>query len=116
MTTSLPRLSTLFQTQCRIFDTIYNPTRARLGNKILRQRLKGPALAAYYPRRLATIQTLERAYPGYEFANEEEDDRLENVQVAKSRGKGAPKKRKGNEPVTRGKKGAAQKGVDGRRR
>lgn len=80
--------------QCRIFNTIFNPTGERLGNKILRQRLIGPSAAAYYPRRIGTFKELERLYPGYETYNEAEEDRLEGIAIAKSRGKGAPKKKK----------------------
>jgi small subunit ribosomal protein S33 len=82
------------QVQCGIFSTIFNPTGERLGNKILRQRLRGPALAAYYPRRVATFKDLQRLYPGFETYNEHEEDRLEHLQIAKSRGKGAPKKKR----------------------
>ncbi|TKX25885.1 hypothetical protein C1H76_1729 [Elsinoe australis] len=103
MATPLTRLQTLIQTQCRIFNTIYNPSRLRTGNKILRQRLKGPSLAAYYPRRIATIKDLAKAYPEYEVIDEDEDDRLENVQITKSRGKGPPKKKRTKE-VAVGKK------------
>ena len=80
--------------QCRIFSTIFNPTGERLGNKILRQRLKGPALAAYYPRRVATFKDFKNLYPGHETYDEFEEDRLEHLQIAKSRGKGAPKKKR----------------------
>ena len=82
------------QVQCRIFSTIFNPNGERLGNKILRQRLKGPSLAAYYPRRVATFKDLKALYPGYEMYDEFEEDRLEHIQISKSRGKGAPKKKK----------------------
>jgi len=85
---------TLPQVQCGIFSTIFNPTGERLGNKVLRQRLRGPALAAYYPRRVATFKDLQKLYPGYETYNELEEDRLEHLQIAKSRGKGAPKKKR----------------------
>lgn len=80
--------------QCRIFNTTFNATAQRLGNKILRQRLKGPSLAAYYPQRVATFVDLKRLYPGYELYDDFEEDRLEHLQIAKSRGKGAPKKKK----------------------
>jgi small subunit ribosomal protein S33 len=82
------------QVQCRIFSTIFNPTGERLGNKILRQRLKGPSLAAYYPRRVATFRDFKNLYPGHETYDEFEEDRLEHLQIAKSRGKGAPKKKR----------------------
>ena len=82
------------QVQCGIFSTIFNPTGERLGNKILRQRLRGPALAAYYPRRVATFKDLQKLYPGFETYNQFEEDRLEHLQIAKSIGKGAPKKKR----------------------
>ncbi|GAB7362180.1 hypothetical protein MBLNU230_g2206t1 [Neophaeotheca triangularis] len=88
------RILDLVKTQCQIFSTIFNPTGQRLGNKILRQRLRGPALAAYYPRRVAEYKDLKRLYPGYETYDDDEEDRLEGIQIAKSRGKGAPKKKR----------------------
>jgi small subunit ribosomal protein S33 len=68
----------------------------RLGNKVLRQRLRGPALAAYYPRRSATVEDVLKEFKRFDLEgfNEEEDDRLENVAFAKLRGKGAPKKKR----------------------
>ena len=49
----------------------------------MRQRLKGPALAAYYPRKMATIKDLNKAYApmGLETLDEEEDDRLEHIRM-----------------------------------
>ncbi|RMY50630.1 hypothetical protein D0865_06793 [Hortaea werneckii] len=82
------------QVQSRIFSTIFNPAAQRLGNKVLRQRLRGPSLAAYYPRRVATFKDLKALYPNHELYDEDEEDRLEHIQIAKSRGKGAPKKKK----------------------
>jgi hypothetical protein len=82
------------QVQCRIFNTVFNPTGQRLGTKILRQRLKGPALAAYYPRKVATFRDLQKAYPEWEMYDEKEEDRLEHVQIMKAKGKGPPKKSK----------------------
>jgi len=82
------------QTQCRIFNTIFNPQNLRLGNKILRQRLRGPTLASYYPPRFRVIQEMRRAYPDWEIFDEEEAERVEKLERAKARGKGAPKKRR----------------------
>jgi len=70
------------QAQCRIFSTTYNPEGLRLGNKILRQRLRGPALAAYYPRKMATVQDLMKAYaPDFVTYDEEQEDRLEKIKM-----------------------------------
>lgn len=54
----------------------------RLGNKILRQRLKGPSIAAYYPPRPVPFGKFRRAYKqmGNTVENEDEDDRLEKVE------------------------------------
>ncbi|KAK5709132.1 hypothetical protein LTR17_020066 [Elasticomyces elasticus] len=91
--------------QSRIFSTTFNPTCARLGNKILRQRLRGPSLAAYYPRRVATFKDLKSLYPNLEMYDAVEEDRLEHIQITKSRGKGAPKKKKtAAESTRKGKK------------
>ncbi|KAG0647952.1 small ribosomal subunit mS33 [Hyphodiscus hymeniophilus] len=90
------RILDLLKVQCRIFNHTFNPERLRTGNKILRQRLKGPALAAYYPQKMATIPDLQRAYAaeGLETINEPEDDRREHIRILKARGKGAPKKQR----------------------
>ncbi|OBT68151.1 hypothetical protein VE03_01583 [Pseudogymnoascus sp. 23342-1-I1] len=88
------RVVDLIKTQCKIFSTAFNPERLRTGNKILRQRLKGPVLAAYYPRRVATLKDLRKAYPQLKTWNEKEETRLENVAITKSRGKGPPKKKR----------------------
>lgn len=51
-----------------------------MGNKILRQRLRGPALADYYPRRLVTVKDMIGEFgPELIFDNSVEDERLENV-------------------------------------
>lgn len=52
-----------------------------MGNKVLRQRLRGPTFAAYYPRRVATFKDLQKAYPDYETYDDEEEDRVEHVQM-----------------------------------
>jgi small subunit ribosomal protein S33 len=101
----LTPLTRLHQVQCRIFSTIFNPTNQRLGNKVLRQRLRGPSLAAYYPRKTATFQDLKKLYQGYDMYDEAEEDRLEHIMIKKARGKGAPKKKRtAAEARTKGKK------------
>lgn len=37
---------------------------------------------------------MKALYPGYEMYDAFEEDRLEHIQISKSRGKGAPKKKK----------------------
>lgn len=51
-----------------------------MGNKVLRQRLRGPALAAYYPRRVVTFEDLQREFaPDLLAMNEWDEDRLERL-------------------------------------
>ena len=50
-----------------------------MGNKILRQRLKGPALAAYYPRKTVTLKELTNKFPDWEFIDEQEEHRLDHI-------------------------------------
>lgn len=71
------------QVQCRIFSLNFNPERARLGNKILRQRLRGPALAAWYPRKTVSFRDLQDTYSrsGLTMFDEAEDDREEAIQM-----------------------------------
>ncbi|KAF2768429.1 hypothetical protein EJ03DRAFT_336916 [Teratosphaeria nubilosa] len=102
------RILDLMKVQCRIFSTIFNPTHQRLGNKILRQRLKGPSLAAYYPRRTVTFRDLKTTYPGFEMYDEVEEDRLEHIGLAKARGKGAPRKKR-SAAESRSKKGGKKR-------
>ncbi|KAI1104425.1 mitochondrial ribosomal subunit S27-domain-containing protein [Jackrogersella minutella] len=89
------RLLNLMKAQCEIFATTYNPDGIRMGNKILRQRLKGPSLAKYYPPKGPTVFTLEKAFKHLELEtiNEEGEDRLEHLAGVRSRGKGAPSRR-----------------------
>ncbi|CAG8980614.1 hypothetical protein HYALB_00013156 [Hymenoscyphus albidus] len=88
------RILDLMKVQCRIFSHTFNPEGQRLGNKVLRQRLKGPALASYYPRKMGTYKDLQKAYPEWEVINEEEEHRREMLKIIKARGKGAPKKKR----------------------
>ncbi|KAF8454964.1 mitochondrial ribosomal subunit S27-domain-containing protein, partial [Terfezia claveryi] len=78
---SRARLLELAKTSCRIFSTTFNPTGARTGNKILRQRLRGPNIVDYYPKRMVGIADLRRIWPDRVFIDEAEVMRLEDVQV-----------------------------------
>jgi Mitochondrial ribosomal subunit S27 len=85
---------------------------------VLRQRLKGPALAAYYPRKSATVEDIQKEFARFDLVtwNEEEEDRLEGLQIAKLRGKGAPKKKRTADgefvPSLRRMAWAAKQGLD----
>ncbi|RMZ86693.1 hypothetical protein DV736_g6083, partial [Chaetothyriales sp. CBS 134916] len=91
---SRSRLLQLTKVQSTIFAQTFNPSQLRLGTKVLHQRLRGRTLAAYYPRRSATVGDLLKGFKrfGLEGWDEEQLDREEKVAVAKIRGKGAPKK------------------------
>ncbi|OKL57167.1 hypothetical protein UA08_07707 [Talaromyces atroroseus] len=90
------RVLDLVKAQCRIFAFTFNPQGLRLGNKVLRQRLRGPALAAWYPRKTVSFRDLQDTYKplDLETFDEAQDDREEAIQIAKLRGKGRPKKKR----------------------
>ncbi|KAL6720164.1 hypothetical protein ACLMJK_002085 [Lecanora helva] len=101
MSVSQSRILDLLKVQCRIFSQTYNPLRLRTGNRVLRQRLRGPSVAAYYPPRVATIKDLQKGFKKFdediETWDDDEEDRLEHLLLAKQRGKGAPKKKRSAE-------------------
>ena len=69
------------QAQCQVFATTFNPQAVRMGNKVLRQRLKGPAVAAYYPRKTVTIKDVKREFgPILATWDEAEEDRFEYIE------------------------------------
>ncbi|UNI20035.1 hypothetical protein JDV02_006165 [Purpureocillium takamizusanense] len=99
------RIVELMKAQCQVFATTFNPKGVRMGNKILRQRLKGPAVAAYYPRKTATIRDVKREFgPHLTTWDDAEEDRFEYIEELKERGKSAPKKKKAPPAATHGKK------------
>ncbi|KAK4228368.1 mitochondrial ribosomal subunit S27-domain-containing protein [Podospora fimiseda] len=91
------RLLSLMKAQCELFSTTYNPEGIRTGNKILRQRLKGPSLAAYYPKKMYKFREFQEEFGQLELLVEDDKEvaRLEHVAALKARGKGAPKKKSG---------------------
>jgi small subunit ribosomal protein S33 len=82
------------QASCRVFNTTYNPERVRIGSHIMHQRLKGASVASYYPPRIGTIAQLRSLYPQHELTDDAEEDWLEHLNVARSRGKAVPKKKR----------------------
>ncbi|KAH7321187.1 mitochondrial ribosomal subunit S27-domain-containing protein [Stachybotrys elegans] len=87
------RLLDLMKAQSQVFATAFNPDGIRMGNKVLRQRLKGPALASYYPRKLATVKDVRQEFgPVLSTWDEKEEARMDLVEELKARGKGNPKK------------------------
>ncbi|KAG6810332.1 hypothetical protein H0H92_012366 [Tricholoma furcatifolium] len=65
----------------------------RTGAKYLRARLRGPSMIKYYPP-VINIAQLARKYPELELVDEDEEQRLQDIEDRKKRGKGAPKKAK----------------------
>ncbi|KAF8061770.1 mitochondrial ribosomal subunit S27-domain-containing protein [Lyophyllum atratum] len=87
------RLKTLTRLRCSIFETSYNPTSIRTGAKYLRARLRGPSMVQYYPE-VINVARLARQYPALELIDEDEEQRVQDIEDRKKRGKGAPKKAK----------------------
>lgn len=83
LTPSAARLRSLAKASCQIFSTTFNPTASRNGNKILRQRLRGPALLNYYPEEKITLQRVIRAFPELHLIDEAEQIRLADVDARK---------------------------------
>lgn len=88
-------LKSLNRLRCSIFQTTFNPESRRTGAKYLKARLRGPAMAEYYPpREEMSIGKLNKMYPGWNLVDVHEVRRNVSVQEHKKRGKGAPKKAK----------------------
>lgn len=83
----------------RIFGTVRSQatgSNARTGRKVLRKRLAGPTIAAWYPPSLEDIRTTAA-----EYTSEQEEYRADKLGRLKRRGKGPPKKGQGKK-ATRG--------------
>lgn len=87
------KLKALTRIRCEIFQTAYNPKNLRTGAKYLRANLRGPAMAQYYPRTI-NLSQIAREYPELGIVNEYEEQRVQDVEDKKRRGKGTPKKTK----------------------
>ncbi|KAK9369599.1 mitochondrial ribosomal subunit S27-domain-containing protein [Lipomyces kononenkoae] len=91
---SAQRLRQLWKTSCEIFQTAYNPDSIRTGNKVLRQKLKGPAVISYYPvESPVKLRHIRAAFPMFKFPNTEDEHRVMMNELRKRRGKGPPKKK-----------------------
>lgn len=87
------RMMALKQLQCSIFSTTFNPNSVRTGSKYLKGRLRGQALVDYYPTQMSFKQ-INHLYPGLDLVDEDEKQRLTDLEVRKARGKGPPPKAK----------------------
>lgn len=80
--------------QAKVFGTTYNPTHARTGAKVLRQRLQGPSMLSYYPSTV-NFKSIQKLAPGLgRLQDARETQRLKDVERKKMLGKGPPKKGK----------------------
>lgn len=71
------RLSSLNAERAKIFNETYNPKALRLGNKILKRRLRAKAMENYYPPSYDwTPRKFARIFPGLTFEDPERDYRL----------------------------------------
>lgn len=87
------KLRQLTQLRCAVFESSYNPDSLRTGAKYLRARLRGPSMMRYYPQNIP-IKLVKRLAWDMNIMNPDEEQRLEDVEALKRRGKGAPKKKK----------------------
>jgi hypothetical protein len=87
------RMLALKQLQCSIFSTTFNPNSVRTGSKYLKGRLRGQALVDYYPRTMS-FKEINHLYPELDIEDEDEKQRLTDLETRKARGKGAPPKAK----------------------
>jgi small subunit ribosomal protein S33 len=69
------RLQELVKLRSEIFGTTFNPDSLRTGSKILKARLRGPAMLAYYGQRFSGWKGLNAAIPGLELRDVVEEQR-----------------------------------------
>ncbi|GJE88102.1 mitochondrial ribosomal subunit S27 [Phanerochaete sordida] len=97
------RLLQLKKLQCAVFQTAFNPKSIRTGAKYLRARLRGPSMLNYYPE-LITIPMVQKEFPSFNVKDLQEEQRLEDVEDRKSRGKGTPRKARNKDESRRTKR------------
>ncbi|KAF3940724.1 hypothetical protein ABW19_dt0204026 [Dactylella cylindrospora] len=73
-------LLTPAQVSCRVFNTTFNPTGERTGNKVLRERLKGPSMMEYYPKQQFSVAQFMRGFPDLWMSDEKEEYRVQKVE------------------------------------
>ncbi|KAM7268042.1 hypothetical protein ACFE04_010208 [Oxalis oulophora] len=75
------------EARARIFGHMLNPTGQRTAHKILRKKLIGEKVAAWYPHDIKEDDPMLMA--------REQQERLSKLEMLKRRGKGPPKKGQG---------------------
>ncbi|KAF5206464.1 37S ribosomal protein S27 [Thalictrum thalictroides] len=83
------------EARARIFGHVLNPTGERSAHKILRKKLIGEKVAAWYPHDICKDDPRIQA--------REQEERLSKLEMLKRRGKGPPKKGQGRRAVKRNK-------------
>ncbi|OMO52981.1 Ribosomal protein S27/S33, mitochondrial [Corchorus olitorius] len=83
------------EARARIFGHVLNPTGHTSPHKILRKKLIGQKVAAWYPYDIKNDDPLVMA--------RKEEERLSKLEMLKRRGKGPPKKGQGRRAVKRSK-------------
>ncbi|GAA5938755.1 hypothetical protein JCM3775_001982 [Rhodotorula graminis] len=89
------RLQQLAKLRCDLLGTVYNPNSLRTGSKVLKARLRGPAMLRYYGDRFSSFRGLNNAIPGLELRDLVEETRLLDIETLRKRGKVKPKKGQG---------------------
>lgn len=114
------RLQTLQKLRSQIFGTTFNPLSLRTGSKVLKARLRGPAMLRYYGERMSGFAGLNNAIPNLELRDVAEETRyvapspcpkravtyaafahrLIDLETRRKRGKVTPKKGKSSPALT----------------
>lgn len=72
---SAARLQALTKLRSEVFGTAYNPESLRTGSKVLKARLRGPAMLRYYGQRISGWAGLNAAVPNLELKDVAEETR-----------------------------------------
>jgi hypothetical protein len=72
--------------RAQLFDHTHNPKALRMGNKILKLRMRAQAVEQYYPQDFKfTPRILGRLFPGLTFEDEEREQWEEQIEEFDSR-------------------------------
>ena len=67
--------------RAQLFDHTHNPKALRLGNRILKMRMRAQAMEQYYPQEYKfTPRILGRLFPGLTFQDEERERWEEEIE------------------------------------
>ena len=75
------RLNTLMEERTQLYNHTHNPKALRLGNRILKTRMRAQAVEQYYPQEFKfTPRILGRLFPGLTFHDEEREQWEEDIE------------------------------------